>query len=156
MKKMFVYALLFLGLVSCTKVGPDTTTPKPEIEFTSAYVTPSVIASCKLTTSCEENSTPYWEGKALNLQGFTWASNIDSVGKSFFLYSKYVLADPTQPQIIIYYESKDSLPVTKLLLANKDKHCFLTVTCLTYKGFFDSCQKIIRFTLKRPEDIEFQ
>ena len=152
---MFVYALLFLGLVSCTKVGPDTS-PEQEIEFTSAYVTPSVIIARKLTTPCGDNSTPYWEGKTLNLQGFTWASNIDSVQKYFFLYSKYVLADPTQRQIVIYYDSKDSLPITKLLLANKDKHCFLTVKCLSEENYVKNCGKIIRFTLQRPEDIEFQ
>ena len=155
MKNILFYPFLFLSIWSCTKVGPDATTPKPEIDFSSkSYITPYELWEKKIVIGCSETS--YWEGKTLNIQGFTWASNIDSVGKSFFLYSKYVLADPTQPQIIIYYESKDSLPVTKLLLANKDKHCFLTVTCLTYKGFFDSCQKIIRFTLKRPEDIEFQ
>ena len=152
---MFGYALLFLGLVSCTKVGPDTS-PEQEIEFTSSYVTPSVIADRKLTTPCGDNSTPYWEGKTLNLQGFIWASNIDSVQKYFFLYSKYVLADPNQLQIVVYYGSKDSLSITKLLLANKDKHCFLTVKCLSEVNYFNNCGKIIRFTLQRPEDIEFQ
>ena len=146
--------MLLLVLVwSCTKTP---IVERTEIEFTTAYVTPADVADRKLTTACGDTKTPYWEGKTLNLQGYTWASNIDSVGKSFFLYSKYVLADPSQLHVIIYYQSKDSAKITSLLLANKDKHCFLTVRCLTELSHFDYCGKALVFTIQKPEDIEFQ
>ena len=156
MKKMFGYALLFLGLVSCTKVEPNTS-PKSEIDFSAkGYFTPIEIASCKIKTECGDNTTPYWQDKTLNIQGYTWGYNIDSVGKSFFLYAKPFLSDIVNPPIFIYYESKDSLAITKLLLNNKDKHCYLTVKCLSEANPAKFCEKVIRFTLQKSEDIEFQ
>jgi tRNA splicing ligase len=152
--------LYFIGLLilvsSCRKLGssPDDSIA-PNFDFASnSYFTPKEINKYRGFVECSE--TPYWEGKPIKLQGYMIRININTTAKSFFLYEDYNLSSPNNSSIIIHYESKDSAIITKTLLDNKDKHCLMRTTCFTGEGYIEKCMKIVRFTITKPEDLEFK
>jgi hypothetical protein len=149
--KIYLILLYFLFFTySCTKTQ---IIERSEIDFTAnIFYTPAYIVSHKRNIPCSEN--PYWEGKNIKLKGFVFQGNINISEKSFFLYESTNIR--STDVINIKYESKDSLQISKLLLDNKDKYCEITAVCETDQAIIDECLKIIRFMIKRPEDLVFK
>jgi hypothetical protein len=109
--------------------------------------------------SLECNGTaPYWEGKITKLQGFIFSGNVNTSDKSFFLYDDIDITSATNANnaIAVYYQSKDSAAITRALLTNKDKHSIMRVTCFTGQAIIDKCERFIKFTITKPEDLEFK
>ena len=149
-KDNFIVLMVLLSM-SCTK-GPVNTPSTKEIDFTSSfsnYFTPAQIKTYKLRVNCGE--TAYWEGKPIKLQGFCLQS--DTIQKFFFLYEART---PDTETIAVYYNSKDSVVMAKKLRENRDKHCLVQATCLSEEGITIGCNKVVRFTLAKPEDLEFK
>ena len=155
MKKELILFLLILGFFSCQKKPVEPT--YPEIDFLSSnYFAPSEINNCKGIVKCSEDA--YWEGKRLKLQGFLFSGNIDIRDKKFFVYDSINIFAVGNRSFEVYYQSKDSVTLSKILLdnVNKDKHCLMQVTCFTTQTVIEGCVKVVKFTLTKPEDLEFK
>jgi hypothetical protein len=154
MKKILIFVIFVWG--SCSTKTPVLEPTFPEIDFSANnnYFTPTEISKFKGSINCDE--TPYWKGQKIKLQGFIYSGNIDVKAKKFFLYDNIKFFDSTTGATIVYYQSKDSITISKTLLENLDKHCLITASCLTKEVFIEKCQRLITFTLTKPEDLEFK
>ena len=148
---------MVLVIYSCGTKTPVASTA-PEIDFTSAnYFKPSEMRNYKGSLECN-GTTPYWEGKMTKLQGFIFSGNVDTTNKNFFLYDDINIKSPTNANsaVIVYYQSKDSATISKALLDNKDKHAIMRVTCFSGQAIINGCERFIKFTITKPEDLEFK
>lgn len=153
MKKILIFVILVWGSCS-TKTPVEPTFPEIDFSANNNYYTPTDIGKFKGSVNCDE--IPYWGGQKIKLQGFIYSGNIDVKAKKFFLYDDIKFFDSATGATIVYYQSKDSVAISKALLENKDKHCLITASCLTKEVFIEKCRRLITFTLIKPEDLEFK
>ena len=77
---MYVWGVILVGLASCTKPNPDPLAGAPQIDFSSKkYFKPSEIRASRFNIPCNEDA--YWEGKKINLQGYVFRGDIDTVAR---------------------------------------------------------------------------
>jgi hypothetical protein len=158
MKKKLIFFCLVLCFLSCKKkLIEPVESIAPEIDFFSSnYFAPSEVNNFKGLVKCSEPA--YWEGKRLKLQGFLFSGNINTRDKKFFVYDNIKVFEATNRAFEVYYQSKDSITISRILLdsVNKDKHCLMQVTCFTTQTVIEGCVKVVKFTLTKPEDLEFK
>ena len=155
MKKELIFFLLILGFWACKKKPIEPTYPEFDF-FSSNYFAPSDANNFKGVIKCSEDA--YWEGKKLRLQGFLFSGNINTRDKKFFVYDNIKVFEADNRSFQDYYQPKDSISISKILLdsVNKDKHCLMQVTCFTTETVIEGCVKVVKFTLTKPEDLEFK
>jgi hypothetical protein len=154
--------VLFLSIVglfsNCTKSGSgdiNDLTQKPLLEFdTQKVYLPSEIKSKKTLEKC--NINPYWEGKSIKLEGFTFKIFIDTSLNKVTIYDSYNLSDANNSQVEVWYDNAEAPQIKSLILRNSDKKCQIFASCSSYKISIDDCYKSMRLNLLKLTDIQFK